>query len=112
MGMPHRGRETTAMSVTDRNVSWERFAAEVAKIAEVPPAEVTPDTRIIEDLAFDSLSLAELVVILIGDYDMADLSQALGDRKWKDVAVGQLFEEYCAGLGRPRSDSFELSFGG
>lgn len=78
---------------TGGGASWERFAAEIARIAEVPPTDVDADTRIIEDLGYDSLALAELALVLIDDFDMEALAESLADKSWYGVTAGQLYEQ-------------------
>ena len=81
----------------ERAVSWEDFAAQVAELVEWPPDKVLRTTRVIEDLCLDSLSLAELVVILVERYDMSGLWQTLEDRVWENLTVGALYDEYLTG---------------
>jgi acyl carrier protein len=76
----------------------------VAKIADCPPDQVQEGSRLIEDVGLDSLSLAELVVILIEKYDMFSLSQTLEERSWEKVTVRSLYDEYLTGL-PPRARS-------
>jgi acyl carrier protein len=59
---------------------------------------------VIKDLGLDSLSLAELVVSLIDEYDMYSLAKTLDERSWEDVTVGALYDEFLTGL-PPRSPS-------
>jgi acyl carrier protein len=80
-----------------RGASWEDFAAQVAELVEWPPDKLLPTTRVIEDLGLDSLSLAELVVILVERYDMNGLSQTLEERVWENLTVGALYDEYLTG---------------
>jgi acyl carrier protein len=81
---------------------WERFATDVGRMVDAPPAEVRPETRIFEDLGYDSLALAELVVTLIDEYEMEGLADSLGERTWEGVTAGQLFEECCSQLSARR----------
>ena len=80
-----------------RTVSWEGFVKEVAAIAEMPETEISPTTRVLEDLALDSLALAELGVVLVDKYDIHSLSRELEARSWDNVTVRQLYEEYLTG---------------
>jgi len=101
------------MAVSDRPVdlSWERFAAEVAAIIGASSSEIAADQRIVEDLGFDSLALAELVMVLIGEYETEDLSRSLDERTWLSLTVGQMYEE-CGAIasaqGRRRPYKFTL----
>ncbi|HEX8075822.1 MAG TPA: hypothetical protein VF545_12685 [Thermoleophilaceae bacterium] len=88
---------------------WERFAAEIAQIAEVPSTEVGPEARIVEDLGYDSLALAELALVLIDDYDMEALAESLGEKTWDGVTAGQLYDEYCSAAARRPDGRSELS---
>jgi phosphopantetheine binding protein len=81
------------LSTPDPADAWRDFAAEVAEAAGVAEARITPDARLVEDLALDSLSLAEVVVMVIERYDPLAFLQQLGDRTWEGVTVGQLFDE-------------------
>jgi acyl carrier protein len=75
-------------------VSWEAFVAEVAAIAQVSEDRVQPDTRVLVDLALDSLALAELGVILVEKYETVSPSDDLETRKWDNVTVRALYNEY------------------
>jgi acyl carrier protein len=86
-----------------KSITWTEFAAEVAEIAQVPAAEVGPETRVLEDLALDSLALAELGVVLIDKYDLWTLSSELETRSWENLTVRALYDEYLTGVPRPSS---------
>jgi acyl carrier protein/RimJ/RimL family protein N-acetyltransferase len=91
---------SAASPVPDPNantVTWEEFLAEVASIADVDAADVHPDTRVLEDLALDSLALAELGVVLVDRYDTWSLSRELETRSWENVTVRDLYDEYLTG---------------
>jgi acyl carrier protein len=81
-----------------KSISWETFAAEVAEIAQVPAAEVMADTRVLEDLGLDSLALAELGVVLVDKYDLWSLSSDLEVRRWENLSVRALYDEYLTGV--------------
>jgi acyl carrier protein len=72
---------------------WEAFAAKVAEVADVRPDEVGRETRLVDDLGVDSLALAELVVLLLVDYGLEDLSESLQDSDWGELKVGALYDE-------------------
>jgi hypothetical protein len=74
-------------------VEWDRFAAEVAEIADVPASELRRETRLIEDLGLDSIQLVEIAVVLISGYGAGEAGEGLGGRSWDGVTVGELFEE-------------------
>jgi acyl carrier protein len=80
----------------DRRQEWDRFAAAVAEAARVDPAAIEPHTRLLEDLGLDSLSLTEVVVALMVDFEMQALSEELEQRDWNGVTVGELYDEYRA----------------
>lgn len=84
-------------------VTWEDFVKEVAAIAEVPDGEITAETRVLEDLALDSLALAELGVVLVDKYDTHSLSRDLETRLWDNVTVRSLYEEYLTGTAATES---------
>jgi acyl carrier protein len=86
-----------------RSITWEEFATEVAEIAQVAAAEVGPDTKVLEDLALDSLALAELGVVLVDKYDLGTLSSDLEARSWDNVTVRALYDEYLTGVPEPAS---------
>lgn len=73
--------------------SWEEFQATIADATGFPTGELARDRRFIEDLDFDSLQVAEVLVLLIEDYGLSNLLGELEDRPWKDVTLGQLFDE-------------------
>jgi acyl carrier protein len=99
------------VSVTKANdaVTWEQFVVDVSEIAHVSATEIAPETRIIEDLGCDSFSLAELVLALIEDYEMEELSDSLGERIWDGVSVGKLYEAFTARGGQARGATFKFS---
>ena len=72
-------------------VEWDRFAGEVAAIADTPVERLRPETRLVEDLDFDSIQLAEVAVLLIADYGAE--GGGVGGRSWNGTTVGELFEE-------------------
>jgi hypothetical protein len=75
-------------------IGWDEFVAEVAAIAQAPVEEVGADTRVLEDLALDSLALAELGVVLVDKYDSWSLSRDLETRSWENCTVRSLYYEY------------------
>ncbi len=79
--------------VRGASVSWERFVTEVATIALVPAADIHEKTRLLEDLALDSLALAELAVVLTDKYDLHSPSSDLNSRTWQDCTVRALYDE-------------------
>jgi acyl carrier protein len=84
---------------TGYSPSWEEFKAAVADATGFLPDELTRERRFIEDLDFDSLQLAEVLVLLIDDYGLDNLLGELEDRPWKDVTLGQLFDEVAMRTG-------------
>lgn len=83
-----------------RPVAWDEFAAAVAEIAQQPPDRVTRDARVIEDLALDSVALAELVVLLIDDYEVAGVARELDELAWSRLTLGRIFDEHLTGVAR------------
>lgn len=73
---------------------WEHFARAVAAAAQVRPEAISRTTRLEDDLGIDSLALAELVVMLIVDFEMETLADDFDQRNWSEVTVGALYEEY------------------
>jgi acyl carrier protein len=74
-------------------LEWDEFRAAVAAVTGFKPEDLDGEMRIVEDLAFDSLQLLELVVMLINDFEMASLATELEDRDWSGVTLHQLFDE-------------------
>jgi acyl carrier protein len=73
--------------------AWRQLADMVAELSAVPLAEITPESRLIEDLGLDSLALAELVVVLLEHHHgAATLADRLEDRSWEGVSLGMLIE--------------------
>lgn len=84
-------------------LQWREFAQAVAGAANVPAEAITAESRLLDDLGLDSLALSEVVVMLLVDLGMASLESGLGQRDWRHVTVGELFEEYRQGRpGAPR----------
>jgi acyl carrier protein len=82
---------------TEADVSWEQFVAELAAIAQVCETEIQPDSRVLEDLALDSLALAELGVVLVDKYGTWSSSNHLEARRWDNVTVRELYDDYLGG---------------
>jgi acyl carrier protein len=80
--------------MTEVPQTWEEFAVAVASSAHVPVDTVERDTRLDHDLDLDSLALAELIVMLIVEFDMETLADDLEGRNWSAMTVGGLYEEY------------------
>jgi hypothetical protein len=58
---------------------------------------------LIEDLALDSVALAELLTILIDDYGVERLVTGLEDQGWAGLTAKELFDRFVNGdPGRPR----------
>jgi acyl carrier protein len=81
-------------------VAWDDFAAAVAEIAQQPPDRVTRDARVVEDLALDSVALAELVVLLIDDYEVAGVARALDETAWSRLTLGRIFDDHLSAAAR------------
>ena len=76
--------------------AWREFANQIATVARVAHEDVQPKSRLIEDLALDSLALTEVVVFVIETYDPLPFLQRLEGRTWEGVTVGELFYECMA----------------
>jgi acyl carrier protein/RimJ/RimL family protein N-acetyltransferase len=100
---PVAGVTSAVPDPKSNTVTWEEFVAEVAGIAEVPAADVQSGSRVLEDLALDSLALAELGVVLVDRYDTWSLSRELETRSWENVTVRDLYNEYLTGAPSPSS---------
>lgn len=78
----------------DRSPTWEEFRATVAAATGVaPPDALARDRRLVDDLGFDSLQIAEVLVVLIEDYGLRNLLGELETRVWQDITLGQLYDE-------------------
>jgi hypothetical protein len=85
------------MSAAVQDPGWEAFRASIAQLADLPPARIQPDVRIVEDLQFDSIQLAQTVVMLIDDYGLDSHQRGMEARAWQGVTVGALYEEARCG---------------
>jgi acyl carrier protein len=81
--------------------TWQQFVARVAEVADVSPDELTRETRFVEDLGLDSLALVEIVVALLVDFGLEELSENLQDSAWVDVTLGMVYDEYRTQVPRP-----------
>jgi hypothetical protein len=84
--------------------SWPEFARQLAELSGVPPDEIRRETRLVADLALDSLALAELVMSLIERYAPASMVRDLEDHDWGRMTAGTLFDECMAGSGKRAVD--------
>jgi acyl carrier protein len=73
--------------------SWEEFKATIASATGLAPDALDRDRQLVEDLGLDSLQVAEVLVVLIEDYGLRDLLGELETRVWRDITVGQLYDE-------------------
>jgi GAF domain-containing protein len=92
----------TAAAVDHPN--WPEFAQQLAELSGVPRDEIRAETRLVADLALDSLALAELVVSLIERYAPASMVRDLEDHDWDRMTAGNLFDECMAGSGKRADD--------
>jgi acyl carrier protein len=76
------------------DVSWEDFVAVIAEIAEADCDDVRPHVRLVEDLNLDSLALLEVIVGLVVDLGLEELSDEMQASTWRGVTVGDLYKEY------------------
>jgi acyl carrier protein len=96
----------------DADLTLEAFAAALCEIAHVSPDAAHADTRLLEDLALDSLALANLVAALVVDFEMRSLDDGLPARSWTDVTFGDLYEEYRTGRPPKRTAKHSFEVGG
>jgi hypothetical protein len=74
----------------------ERFAIEVAEIAEADPGGVAGDSRLVADLDFDSLAFVELAVLLMDRYDSRNFMGAIaGEIDPAALTVESVYENYA-----------------
>jgi acyl carrier protein len=75
----------------------ERFLAEIAEIAGLDAAGVTPESRLVGDLDLDSLAFAELAVLMMERYGSENFLQAIAEDVEVDtLTVRSVFENYAA----------------
>lgn len=70
--------------------SWPDVQALVAREAGVTVERVTPDATLVDDLGFDSFSLAGLLAAL--QAELGVVAQELGARQWRRVTAGTLVD--------------------
>jgi acyl carrier protein len=86
---------------TQPSAEWPLFVSRLAEFSRVPRESITADARLVGDLGFDSLALAELGLSLREAYETEEHPLELDGRNWGTTTAGDLFEA-CAGL--PRID--------
>jgi acyl carrier protein len=79
---------------------WQEFAERIAELTGRPAELISPEARLMRDLALDSLALAELGVSLREAYERPDHPIRFEDRDWEQTTAGDLFED-CVGARRP-----------
>lgn len=80
---------------------WSSFVRLLGQLSRAPADSVTPDARLVRDLGFDSLALAELALSLREKYETADHQLEFDGLRWNTTTAGQLFENCTAGAKRP-----------
>lgn len=78
----------------EEKLGWDEFAAAIGGAANIAGSAIDRRSRLLEDLGLDSLALAEVVVLLLVDFNMTRLGVELGKRNWTLVTVGELYDEY------------------
>ena len=74
----------------------DRFSAEIAEILSIDPAGVSPESRLVEDLDFDSLAFVELSILLMERYGSQNFLAAISDElDVRALTVGSVFEGYA-----------------
>jgi acyl carrier protein len=74
----------------------DRFATEVAEILDVDPAGVSAESRLVDDLDFDSLAFVELSILLMERYSSRNFLTAISDdTDIKELTVRSVFENYA-----------------
>jgi acyl carrier protein len=74
----------------------DRFATEVAEILDVDPAGVSAESRLVDDLDFDSLAFVELSILLMERYSSRNFLSAISeDTDVKELTVRSVFENYA-----------------
>lgn len=82
---------------TQPTPEWSFFVTRLAEFARAPADSITPEARLVADLGFDSLALAELGLSLRAAYETGERPLELDGRNWATTTAGQLFE-LCSGL--------------
>jgi acyl carrier protein len=74
-----------------------RFTAEIAEILDVDPVEVSPESRLVDDLDFDSLAFVELSILLMERYGSQNFLAGVSDElDVRALTVGSVFEGYAS----------------
>ena len=81
--------------------TWQEFVRIVAEVADVSSNELMRETRLVEDLGLDSLALVEIVVALLVDFGVEELSETMQDSAWVEVTLGMVYDEYRTHVPRP-----------
>ena len=84
-----------------QDVEWARFAGTIAAVGNIDHADVTRESRLVEDLGLDSLAMFEVVVAVHVDFGVADLPERFQREAWLGVTAGALFDECVVAGSRP-----------
>jgi acyl carrier protein len=93
-------------ALSEERIDWEGFVDAICEVAAVDRERVGRGSRLLEDLDLDSFALAELVALLLVEFEVGTLESDLGERDWKLVTVGELFDEYRRGVPPARREEF------
>jgi acyl carrier protein len=77
-------------AINDITHRREQLLSAIAEIVGFPVDALQAPARLVEDLGFDSLELAELVLLVLEMVDDPPLSRELEDFRWEGVTVGQV----------------------
>jgi hypothetical protein len=73
---------------------WERFAVQIAVVAQVPTTDIVPSMRM-ADLDVDSLALSEIAVMLITEFGCDPLFG--GHAGWETLTFSEIHQRASAG---------------
>jgi acyl carrier protein len=86
--MPLPSPIVEAKTIDEDQIDWTTFLCAVKPA--LPPAVLGPDTRLVDDLALDSLALTEFLVFLIVDLGWEQIEGDLEARDWTGATLADV----------------------
>lgn len=83
-----------------RGYSLELFMTRLAEISPRPEKPISPESRLVADLGFDSLAFSRLALLLYERYGVGAISTA-SLRANGQLTVKSFFRTYVVGTGTP-----------